>query len=89
MGNQNIIACQKQSALVTVLIWMNLIANFPLYASSGAFERFRKVTVSFLMSVCLSNRLTAWDNSAPNGRIFVKFDSCRFFENLSNELKFY
>jgi len=52
--NQNIIACQKQSALVTVLIWMNLIANFPLYASSGAFERFRKVTVSFLMSVCLS-----------------------------------
>ena len=34
------------------------------------------------MSVCLS----AW-NSAPNGRIFMKFDIRLFFENLSRKSK--
>ena len=36
----------------------------------GAFANFRKATVSFVMSVCQS----AWNNSAPTGRILVKFD---------------
>jgi len=35
-------------------------------------------------SVCLS----AWNNSAPNGRIFMKFDIRGFFENLSRNLGF-
>ena len=34
----------------------------------GEFEKFRKATVSFVMSACLS----AWNNSAPTGRIFIK-----------------
>jgi len=34
-----------------------------------AFARLRKKTISFVMSVCLS----AWINSAPNGRTFMKF----------------
>jgi len=33
-------------------------------------EKLRKATISFLMSV----RLTAWNNSASTGRIFMKFD---------------
>jgi hypothetical protein len=35
----------------------------------GAFAKLQKATI-IIMSVCLS----AWDNSAPTGRIFVKFD---------------
>jgi hypothetical protein len=34
-----------------------------------------------LASSCLS----AWSNSAPTGRIFVKFDIRQFFENLSRK----
>ena len=36
----------------------------------GAFAKLRKATISFVISVCLS----AWKNSAPIGRIFMKFD---------------
>jgi hypothetical protein len=36
----------------------------------GAFAKLRKGTVSFVMSVSLS----AWNNSTPTGRIFMKFD---------------
>jgi hypothetical protein len=36
----------------------------------GAFAKFRKATVSFVMSVCLS----ACNSSATTGRIFMKFD---------------
>jgi len=34
-------------------------------------------------------RPSAWNNSAPTGRIFMKFDIWVFFENLSRKLKFY
>ena len=36
----------------------------------GEFAKLRKVTISFVMSV----RLSAWNNSAPTSRIFIKFD---------------
>jgi len=35
----------------------------------GVFEKLRKATVGFVMSAV---RLSAWNNSAPNGRIFVQ-----------------
>jgi hypothetical protein len=46
----------------------------------------RKATNSFIMSVCLSVFLSVclsvhpsvWDNSAPTGRILMKFD--KYFE---------
>jgi len=44
----------------------------------------KKKTVNFVISVGLS----AWNNSAPTGRIFMKFDIWVFFENLSRKLKF-
>ena len=50
---------------------------------SGAFAKLLKATVSFLM--CLS----AWNSSAPTGRIFLKFGICVVFENLSRNSKFY
>jgi hypothetical protein len=49
----------------------------------GAFEELRKATNSFVMSV----RLSAWNNSAPTGRIFMIF--WVFFYNLSRRCKFH
>jgi len=40
-------------------------------------------------SSCPSVRVSAWNNSALNGRIFVKFDIWEFFENLSRKFKFH
>jgi hypothetical protein len=38
----------------------------------GAFAKFREATTSFVVSVRPSHRLSAWNNSAPTGRIFMK-----------------
>jgi hypothetical protein len=35
-----------------------------------AFTKWQKVTINFAMLVCQS----AWNNQAPNGQIFMKFD---------------
>ena len=51
----------------------------------AAFVKLRNATVSFDMSVCLS----AWNNSAPTGRIFMKFGISLIFENLSRKFKFH
>jgi hypothetical protein len=43
----------------------------------GTFTKLRKATISFLISVCsplcLTDCLSAWNNSAPMGWIFMKF----------------
>ena len=39
----------------------------------------RKVTIVFVMSVYLSVRPSAWNNSAPTGRILITFDIRAFF----------
>jgi len=43
----------------------------------GVFAKLRKTTISFVMSVCLSVCpslcLSAWNNLASTGRIFMKF----------------
>ena len=41
--------------------------------------------MSFVMSVCPS----AWTNSAPTGRIFMRFDTWGFSESLSWKVKFH
>jgi len=40
----------------------------------GAFGKLRQTTVSFVMPVSQSVRLYALKNSAPSGRIFIKFN---------------
>ena len=44
---------------------------------SGAFANLRKASISFIKSVCpsvcLSVCLSAWNNSTPTVRIFMKF----------------
>jgi hypothetical protein len=51
----------------------------------GAFPELRKSLISFVMFACPY----AWNNSAPTGRIFVKFHTLLFFENLSRKFKFH
>jgi hypothetical protein len=43
-----------------------------------AFRKLPKASISFIMSVCLSIRPSAWNNSAPTGLFFVKFYSGDF-----------
>jgi len=50
----------------------------------GAFSELRKATVSFVPHP----RLSASNNSAPTGRIFMKFHIWVFFENVSRDCKF-
>jgi hypothetical protein len=51
------------------------------------FRRVRKIAKNSyqICHVCLS----AWNNSAPIGRILVKFDCWGFFKNLSRNFKFH
>ena len=54
----------------------------------GAFTQLRYVTFSFVISVCPFVRLSGpWNNCAPTGRIFMKFDIREFHENLSRKFK--
>jgi hypothetical protein len=39
----------------------------------GASAKLLKATISFVMSVRPPARLSAWNNSTPTGRIFIKF----------------
>ena len=52
----------------------------------GAFAKLREATVSFIVSVRPFFRLSAWNNSVPTGRIFMKFDICVIFETMSRKL---
>jgi len=45
--------------------------------------------LSFVMSVCLSLCLSEWNNSAPTGRIFMKFYIWDLFRYLSRKFKFH
>ena len=56
------------------------------FIPNSVFRRVRKIAKSdcWLRHVCPS---VAWNNSAPTGRIFMKFDI--FFESLSRKFKFY
>jgi hypothetical protein len=48
-------------------------------------QKLQKATISFFMHVYLS----AWNNSASTGRIFMKFDIwVSFFKNLPRRFKF-
>jgi len=38
------------------------------------FNHVIKITISFILSVCTSVWQNAWNNSAPIGRIFMKFE---------------
>jgi hypothetical protein len=45
----------------------------------GEFSKLRKALISFVMSVRLSVCPSAWNNSVPTGRIFIKFGVLSIF----------
>ena len=47
-----------------------------------------KATINIVISVCPPSRLSLWNAWVPTERIFVKFNICIFFENLSRKVKF-
>ena len=55
----------------------------------GALTELRKATDYLLRYVCRSVRVSAWNNSVPTGRIFMKFYISVFvWKNLSWKSKF-
>jgi hypothetical protein len=66
-----------------------LIRQMWTCAILGAFGKFRKATISFVMSIRPSVLLSAWNSSVPTGQIFMKFDIWVFFEALLRKFKFH
>jgi hypothetical protein len=61
-----------------------------LYYDQARWQNFERwLLASSCLSVCLSVRPSAWNNSAPTGRILTRFNIWVFLENLSKKLKFY
>jgi len=89
MGSAGPLTHKKQTCSWTVS-WVNVIQSMHSHCASvrsflGAFAKLRKATVRFGMSVCPS----AWNSSAPIGRIFMKFDTWTYFRNLSRNVQFH
>ena len=58
-------------------------------AKVAVFRRFRKIGEKWMLIVVMSVRLSAWKNSAPTGRIFIKFDIGMFFEISVEKTQFF
>jgi hypothetical protein len=71
---------EAELAKRTFLVSMLTTASF--FALSQIYEK------RLLTSSCPSVRLSAWDNSAPTGQIYMKIDISDF-ENLSTKIKFF
>ena len=57
----------------------------------GFFEKLRKATISFVMSVCPPPLVLPFFHMelGPTGQIFIKFDILVFFENLFRKSSFF
>jgi len=71
---------------VSACWWRTLIWTYHIYLSFLLFRRFSQNCEKRLW---VSSYLSAWNNSAFNGRIFMKFDIWDFFENLLRKFKFH
>jgi hypothetical protein len=76
---------QAAVTFIFIQVWNDYIQFF------GAFAKLRKATITFVTSVCLSVRSSAWNNFASTGRTFMKFDVWVLFwkttENIQVPLK--
>ena len=63
----------------------------PIFCVLSAVDRFharsqnceKQLLASSCLSVCLSVCPSAWNNTSPGEKIFVKFNTWEFFENIS------
>jgi hypothetical protein len=69
--------------------WGGIQSVFSFPSSIGAFAKLRKATISSVERVCsVCPPVVMEKNSAPTGRISMKFDILVFFELLSIKFKF-
>jgi len=78
--------------LRSVVLILVILKMLPFFRHHSLLEEFlvesanlQKAAVSFAMSVPPS----VWNNSAPTGRVYMKFDISIFFKNLLRILKFH
>jgi hypothetical protein len=76
--NVSLWSCYKFSWLLLTIVPGKIILKLHVLV-----RHIRKIAKSYFMSVCPS----AWNNSAPAGRIFIKFDIWVFFQNLFRKFK--
>jgi hypothetical protein len=78
-------------AKATVCFEINTAHIDAVWAERTIFRCVRKISKSdsYFRRVYPSVSLSAWNNSASNGRIFMKFRSSLFFEHLSRKFKFH
>jgi hypothetical protein len=81
---ENLYTLQTESTYV--FIWI-IIYRKLTDRCLGAFAKTRKATISFVTSVSVSP--CAWNNSAPPGRIFMKFCIRALFETVSRKIRFH
>jgi len=84
-----IVSAEIRLQLRTILdTRVSLIPNsFPL-SSLLSFTYWAFIFSRVLLSLsCLSVLLSAWNNSAPTGRIFMKFDTWEFFLNSAQKIQ--
>jgi hypothetical protein len=74
---------------IAVFVWIECKTSIPCVGVTknllGAFAKLQSVNGSFVVSVCPS----AWNDSSPTERNFLRFDIRIFFHNLSGKLSFY
>jgi hypothetical protein len=75
-----------QCLKIDVKVLKSLNVDFSSFL--GAYAKLRTATNSFVMSVYPSVLLSAWNNSAPRVRIFMKFGIWVCFQNLSRKSSF-
>jgi hypothetical protein len=78
-------------AKVTVCFEIERAHIDAVWAEPTIFRRIRKIlkSHSYFRHVYPSVSLSAWDNSASTGRIFMKLHSSLLFEHLSRQFKFH
>jgi hypothetical protein len=79
-----VLLCAARSCSLEITL-TSYVKGCPTRCFLDTFAKLRLATVSFVMYI----RLSAWNNSAPTGQIFMKFDTYEFFENLSRKPKFH
>ena len=84
-------SCSKNTPLSIYIATLNeLVINWDQFLFFFFFKHFRKIAKSDyqLRHVCPSVSVSAWDDVARNGRMYMKFDILLFFKNISTEFNF-
>ena len=89
--SSKLFAIRRQSHVRGIVYWVLFFYQEVLYIKnlcSGAFAKMRKATLIASTSLSPSICPSAWNISAPTGRIFMKLRIWIFFPKIFGEIKF-